>query len=203
MRYNGGMSEIRCSLVMKPVSEANIKWPEDEKWFAWDPKIGIESLQGPEEVLSTLRAAWKYLRDVPRGTGLINNHSCPLIAKWGGDPWHNVDDMRYMLAHEAWSSPELGGYPEGEYAPPEEVPMHRPRPEEPIHTSDAAHAVRSITARVGNKKEPVHTRNLAPPNAESRAHGERTVAREGPRANYGSSHTRETHRPKGREQGNR
>ena len=125
------MSEIRCTVEMPdwPLYEDT---PMDERWFTWDPEIGVDSLQGSEIMVQDMNSLWNYIK--PRKTGRIFiSYQYPLIVEYyGGDPWHNVNDMRIMLAHYAWSSPELGGFPEGEPAPEEQVP-----PAHNVHTIKA------------------------------------------------------------------
>ena len=114
------MSEIRCTVEMPDWYE---DYRIDDRWFTWDPEVGIESLKGSERMVRGMNSLWNYIK--PRRTGRIFiSYEYPLIVEhYGGDPWHNVNDMRILLAHHAWSSPELGGFPEGEPAPEERVPL--------------------------------------------------------------------------------
>ena len=112
------MSEIRCTIEMP---EWDQDYPMAERWFTWDPEIGIESLRGSERMVRDMNSLWNYVKDSPTGKIFISEDYPLIVEHYGGDPWRNVNDMRILLAHHAWSSPELGGFPEGEPAPEERV----------------------------------------------------------------------------------
>ena len=133
------MSEIRCTVQM-PDRPGSDKYPLADRWFTWDPEIGIDSVQGPEIMLQGMRRLWNYVKDSPTGKIFISYQYPLIVEHYGGDPWHNTEDMRILLAHYAWSSPELGGFPEGEPAPAEQLP---PSDEELV---PPAHNVQTIKA---------------------------------------------------------
>ena len=111
-----------------------------DRWFTWDPEIGIDSLRGSEIMVREMKSLWDFQKDSPTGKIFISYEYPLIVEHYGGDPWHNVNDMRILLANYAWSSPELGGFPEGEPAPAEQLP---PSDEELV---PPAHNVQTIEA---------------------------------------------------------